>query len=78
VRVIVEVQDLEAGRASSYTVATYVQAVLKLQALRRELGHAVLEIERWRSAIASRRRADILLAEAQALLRELEPQADSQ
>jgi hypothetical protein len=76
VKVIVEVQDLQPGRASSYTVATYVRAVLKLEALRRDLAHAMLEIERWRNAIKSRRRADILLAEAQALLTELEPQAD--
>ena len=75
-KVIVEVQDLQPGCASSYTVATYVRAVLKLEALRRDLAHAMLEIERWRNAIKSRRRADILLAEAQALLTELEPQAD--
>jgi len=42
VRSIVDVQDLQSGRASSYTVASYMRAVLKLRALRRELPHTLL------------------------------------
>jgi hypothetical protein len=76
VRVIVEVQDLQHGRASSYTVANYVRAVLKVRALRRELAHTLLEVERWKNALKSRRQAATLLAEAQALLRELEAEED--
>jgi hypothetical protein len=75
VRVIV-VQDLDPGCASSRTVVNYVWAVLKVRALYRELGHALLEVERWTNALNSRRQADSLLAEAQALLTELEPQAN--
>jgi hypothetical protein len=78
VRIIVEVQDLQPGRASCYTVASYVRAVLKLRALRQELAHAVLEVARCKKALASRRQASILLAEAQALFEEAGIAADAQ
>jgi hypothetical protein len=71
VRIIVDVQDLQPGRASKYTVANYVRAVLKVRALRRELAHALLEVERCEKALNSRREAGALLAEAQGLLGEL-------
>jgi hypothetical protein len=72
VRIIVEVPDLPPGRASSYTVATYVQAILRLRALRRDLAYALLDVEHRRNALKNRRQAAILMAEAQALLSELE------
>jgi hypothetical protein len=71
VRIIVDVQDLQPGRASSYTVASYVRAVLKVRALRRELAHALLEVERCKKTLNSRRQAGVLRAEAQGLLEEL-------
>jgi hypothetical protein len=71
VRIIVDVQDLQPGRATKYTVANYVRAVLKVRALRRELAHALLEVEQCKKALNSRRDAGALLAEAQGLLGEL-------
>jgi hypothetical protein len=78
VRIIVDVPDLQPQRASCYTVASYVRAVLKLRALRQELANAVLEVARCKKALASRRQANILLAEAQALFNELGLEADVQ
>jgi hypothetical protein len=78
VRIIIEVQDLPPGRTSSYTVASYVRAVLNLRALRQELAHAVLEVARCKKALASRSQARILLAEARAWLEELGIEADAQ
>jgi hypothetical protein len=78
VRIIVDVPDLQPQRASCYTVASYVRAVLKLRALRQELATAVLEVARCKKALASRRQANILLAEAQALFNELGIEADAQ
>jgi hypothetical protein len=78
VRIIVEVPDLQPQRASCYTVASYVRAVLRLRALRQELSNAVLEVARCKKALASRRQASILLAEAQALFNELGIEADAQ
>ena len=43
-RIIVDVPDLQPERASCYTVASYVRAVLKLGALHQELANAVLEV----------------------------------
>ena len=77
-RVIVGVLDLQPGRASSYSVASYVRAILKLRALRRELGQAVLDVARCKKVLANRRRAANLLAEAQELLEELGVEADAQ
>jgi hypothetical protein len=78
VRIIVDVPDLQPQRASCYTVASYVRAVLKLRALRQELANAVLEVARCKKALASRRQANILLAEAQALFNELGIEAEAQ
>jgi hypothetical protein len=78
VRIIVEVQDLQTERASCYTVGNYVRGVLKLRALRQELAHAVLEVARCKKALASRRHASVLLAEAQALFTEIGVEADAQ
>ena len=64
-RIIVDVPDLQPGRASSTYVASYVRATLKLHALRRELAQAVLDVVRCSKALASRREASKLLAEAQ-------------
>ena len=77
VRIIVDVPDLQPGRAS-YTVASYVRATLKLRALRRELAQAVLDVARCKKALASRGQAAKLLAEAQELLEELGVEADAQ
>jgi hypothetical protein len=78
VRIIVEVPDLQPGRASCYTVASFVRAVLKLRALRQELAQSVLDVARCKKALASRRQAGILLAEAQELFNELGVEADAQ
>jgi hypothetical protein len=78
VRIIVDVPDLHPGRASSYTVASYVRATLKLRALRRELAQAVLDVARCKKTLASRSQAENLLAEAQELLKELGVEADAQ
>jgi hypothetical protein len=78
VRIIIDVPDLQPGRASSYTVASYVRAALKHHVLRRELAQAVLDVVRCSKALASRREASKLLAEAQELLKELGVEADTQ
>ena len=71
VRIIVEAQDLPPGRTTSHAVASYVRAVLELRALRREIAHKLLEVERCKRAIERRLQAEALLAEAQTLLEEL-------
>ena len=76
VKIVVEVQDLPPGSASSYTVASYVRAVLKVRALRRELAHALLEAERCKKALRSRLQSGMLLAEAESLLEGLRSEAD--
>ena len=76
-RIIVDVPDLQPGRAASTYVASYVRAALKLHALRRELAQAVLDVVRCSKALASRREASTLLAEAQELLKELDVVADA-
>jgi hypothetical protein len=78
VRIIVNVPDMQLGRASSYTVANYVRATLKLRALRRELAQAVLDVASCKKALANRRQGVDLLAEAQELLKELGVEADAQ
>ena len=70
-RIIVEAQDLPPGRTTSHAVASYVRAVLELRALRREIAHKLLEVERCKKAIGSRLQAEVLLAEARTLLEEL-------
>ena len=75
-RVIVEVPDLQPGRASSFTVASYVRAVLKVQALRRELDHALLEVERRKKAPNGRPLREKHRAEARRLLGEFGIEAD--
>jgi hypothetical protein len=67
----VKVQDLPPTRTTSHAVASHVRAVLELRALRRELAHKLLEVERCGKAIESRLQAEVLLAEAQTLLEEL-------
>jgi hypothetical protein len=78
VRIILEVQDLPPGRAIPYSIASYVRAVLKLRALRQELTQAVLEVARYKEALARRQHARTLLTHAQALLEELGVEADVQ
>jgi hypothetical protein len=78
VRIIVDVPDLQPGRASSDIVASYVRAASKLHALRRELAQAVLDVVRCSKALASRREAGTLLAEARELLTEVGVEADAQ
>jgi hypothetical protein len=63
---------------SSYSVASYVRAILKLRALRRDLAQAVLDVARCKKVLANRRQAANLLAEAQELLKELGVEADAQ
>ena len=63
-----EVEDLQPGRTTSYAVSSYVHAVLKLRALRRELAQTLLEVERRKKMLKSRIEPKVLLAEAQRLL----------
>jgi hypothetical protein len=77
VRISVDVPDLQYGRASSYTMASYVRAVLKVRALRRESGSALLEAERCKKALMSRLQANTLQAEAHALLAQFEAEEQS-
>jgi hypothetical protein len=77
VRTLVDAPDLSAGRVPLHTVANYVHAVLELQALRRKLANAVLEVAHCKKMIASRYQGAILLAEAQASLKELGVESDA-
>lgn len=70
-KISVEVEDLKPGLTNSYTVASYVRAILKLRALRREVANALLEVERRKKAINGRHLAGRQLAEAQRVLEEL-------
>jgi hypothetical protein len=63
VRLVLEVQDLEPGLTRSHAVASYVRAMLKLNALRRELGDTLLVVEGRKKALRG-----LQLAEAQRLL----------
>jgi hypothetical protein len=71
VRVLVDIPDLPPGRVTSHLVANYMHAVLKLQALRRELAHVAVEVANCKKAIACRHQGAILLSRAQTLLKEL-------
>jgi hypothetical protein len=77
VRILVDVPDLPPGRAPQHTVAAYVHAVLKLQALRRELAQVALEVAGAKRAIATRYHGAALLSEAQTLLKELGVEPDA-
>ena len=77
VRILVDVPDLPSGRLPQHTVAAYVHAVLKLQALRQELAKVAVEVARSKKAIASRYHGASLLSEAQTLLKELGVEADA-
>jgi hypothetical protein len=70
VKILVEVRELEPGRASSYAVANYVRAALKVQALRLALASALLEVEQRKKTLEDRLHADALKAEAEKLIRE--------
>jgi hypothetical protein len=76
-RVFVDVPDVPSGRARFHTVASYVHAVLKFQALRRELAHVAVEVAHCKKMIASRYQGATLLAEAQTLLKELGVEPDA-
>ena len=66
-----EVEELQPGRTTSYAVSSYVHALLKLRALRRELAQTLLEVERRKKTLTRRSQPEVLLAEAQRLLEEL-------
>jgi hypothetical protein len=76
-RVFIDVPDVPPGRARFHTVAAYVHAVLKLQALRRELAQVAVEVARSKKAIANRYQGALLLSEAQTLLKELGAEPDA-
>jgi len=78
VRIMVDVLDLPLGRTTSHAVASYVHAVLKLHALRRELADVAVEVAKGKKMIASRYRGAGLLAEAQTMLKELGVDPDVQ
>jgi hypothetical protein len=71
VRILVDVPDLPPAQVTSHLVANYVHAVLKLQALRRELARVAVEVANCKKAIACRHQGAILLSGAQTLLKEL-------
>lgn len=77
-RIWVDVPDLPPGRVPQHTVANYVHAVLKLQAVRRELAAVAVEVARCKKAIACRYQGAALLSEAQTLLKELGVEPDVQ
>jgi hypothetical protein len=66
VKISVEVDELEPGRTRSHQVADYVRAMLKVEALRRAVGEALLDAERRKQKLNAKR-----LAEAQELLDEV-------
>jgi hypothetical protein len=66
-RITVEAPDLEPGLTRSHAVANYVRAAIKLQALRREFGNALVELRRCKEVLSSRAQAESLMAEARAL-----------
>ena len=70
-KIVVDVPDLPPDRTKSHAVASYVRALIKYQALRRDLAHAALEVARCKKALAGRLQAQSLMAEAQALCEEL-------
>jgi hypothetical protein len=76
VKIVVDVPDLPPDRTKSHAVASYVRALIKYQALRRDLAHAALEVARCKKALAGRLQAQSLMAEAQALCEELGIEAD--
>jgi hypothetical protein len=71
-RITVEAPDLEPGLTRSHAVANYVRAAIKLQALRREVGNALVELRRCKDVLASRAQAESLMAEARALCAEFQ------
>jgi hypothetical protein len=78
VRIFVDVPDLPPNRVTSHIAANYIHAVLKLQALRRELSQVALEVANCKKAIACRHQGAILLSGAQTLLKELGVEPDVQ
>jgi hypothetical protein len=70
-RIIVEAYDLEPGRTKSHTVAKYVSAAVRVQALRREFARALIELRTCKQALSRRVQAEMLMAEAEALCDEL-------
>jgi hypothetical protein len=71
VKIVVEVPDLPPGRTKSHAVANYVRALLKYQALRRELANAALDVAHGKKAVATRMHAEALMTEAHVLCEEL-------
>lgn len=63
VKITVEVDELESGHTDSHAVADYVRAMLRVRALRRALGEALLDAERRKQKLNTTR-----LEEAQRLL----------
>jgi hypothetical protein len=57
------------GKTPWRSPTVYARAVLKMQALRRELAHALLEVERWKNAVKSRRQAASLTGRGAKLAR---------
>lgn len=53
-KITVEVDELEPGRTNSHHVADYVRAMLRVRALRRALGEALLEAERRKQKLTAR------------------------
>jgi hypothetical protein len=76
VRIVVDVPDFPPGSTKSHAVASYVRALITYQALRRELATAAVHVAHRKKILASRVHAEALMAEAQALCKELGIEAD--
>lgn len=70
-RITMDVPDLQPGITKSATVAKYVRAAIKVQALRKEFAQALIDLRACKQAICNRAQPDSLMAEAQALCEEL-------
>lgn len=77
-RIFVDVPDLPPNRVTSHIVANYIHAVLKRQALRRELSQVAVEVANCKKAIACRHQGAILRSTAQTLFKELGVEPDVQ
>jgi hypothetical protein len=75
VRITVEVPELRPGSTKSASVANYVRAAMKVQALRQEFAQALIDLKTCKQVLCKRVPADSLWAETQALCDELHIEA---
>lgn len=75
-KVLVEVPDLPQDCTKSHAVASYLRALIRYQALRRELATAAADVARCKKVLASRVHAEDLMAEAHGLRAKLHIETD--